>query len=576
MATATQTAPARVIPLKARGHAPGSDDDAPPATEAGGAAELNLRILWPLGQWLLDHRGEPSLRRAAEAGGITPEALDGRTRWASVAQVEAFLVAAREAIPDDATFVQACAWRMAESYGAYRHALWAVSPRAVYGQGARAMRLISRVSRYELVEDQEGLTVWRYVTERPESRLLCLSRQAQMKKLPTLWGMPEATVEETACVAHGDDHCEYRIHYYVAWRWLPGGLGFLGGLLAAAVATGLGVAALPLWASLPLLGAAGGFLMELRRINRVNLGLGAEMQDALLELARDDSDARSELLALQQRQQAWTRVLEAQVAERTAMLQRMVDKIQRIRTEREATLRGFSHDLRNPLAVLRAGTGLLAEHAEVLGADGPELVADMESSMDRMERMLREAMDVAEGRSRLLNLVPERLVVAELPEQLRRRLQALVLGRDIRVTAFSTREAPEAIESNPLLFDRVVDNLLTNAAKYTERGSIVVEVGGRPGALVLKVSDTGRGIADEALHRIFQPGGSTERAPGSWGVGLSVVVELLSQVGGRLEVMSRPGVGTTFWAHIPEHLAPQPDSGDPIDQVVTIRRNDTP
>ncbi len=81
----------------------------------------------------------------------------------------------------------------------------------------------------------------------------------------------------------------------------------------------------------------------------------------------------------------------------------------------------------------------------------------------------------------------------------------------------------------------------------------MVEVDGTPGYLVLKVSDTGCGIAADALDRIFEPGGSSPRSRrgDSFGVGLSVVVQLLDQIGGRLEIMSRPSAGTTFWVYLP-------------------------
>ena len=116
-----------------------------------------------------------------------------------------------------------------------------------------------------------------------------------------------------------------------------------------------------------------------------------------------------------------------------------------------------------------------------------------------------------------------------------------------------TREAPDVIYFDPLVFDRVTDNLLTNAAKYTERGSIVVEVTGNDDFIIIQVSDSGRGIDETELERIFQPGGSSKdhRANDSFGVGLSVVLQLLEQVGGSLEVMSQPGRGTTFWANFP-------------------------
>jgi len=123
----------------------------------------------------------------------------------------------------------------------------------------------------------------------------------------------------------------------------------------------------------------------------------------------------------------------------------------------------------------------------------------------------------------------------------------------IRTRVECSRSAPDVIEIDSLVVDRVVDNLLSNAAKYTERGSVFVELEGTPEFLVVQVSDTGCGIAPEAMWRIFEPGGSNpdSRRGDSFGVGLSVVTRLLQQIGGRLEVMSSPGEGTTFCVYLP-------------------------
>ena len=123
---------------------------------------------------------------------------------------------------------------------------------------------------------------------------------------------------------------------------------------------------------------------------------------------------------------------------------------------------------------------------------------------------------------------------------------------------------------------------MTNAVKYTEQGSIVLELDGKPGFLTIKISDTGRGIADEDIERIFHAGGSDpdKREEYSHGLGLSVVVRLLDRMGGKLEVMSFPGRGSTFWVHFPiEPLemnsvsrASEIEFSDPVNRVVTIRR----
>jgi signal transduction histidine kinase len=209
----------------------------------------------------------------------------------------------------------------------------------------------------------------------------------------------------------------------------------------------------------------------------------------------------------------------------------------------------------------------------------PEMLDEIGKAADRMKAALSALVEVARARRDLVPIAPQRIETSELTESLRRRLRALVYGRDIRTTVMATREVPEAIEIDALVLDRILDNLLTNAAKYTERGSILVDLEGTPGFLVVKVSDTGRGIAPEALERVFVPSGSdpTTRKGGGFGVGLSVVVRLLEQIGGRLEVMSKADTGTTFWVVLPVHPpATAPESlrppADAPSNVVKIRR----
>ncbi len=146
---------------------------------------------------------------------------------------------------------------------------------------------------------------------------------------------------------------------------------------------------------------------------------------------------------------------------------------------------------------------------------------------------------------------------------------------------YQPAKLPNRIEVDPLLLDRVLDNLLSNAAKYTERGSIVVELDGKPNYLTIKISDTGRGIAESDIDKIFAARGSLrkEAKSDSWGLGLSVVVELLSRIGGKIEVMSKPGLGSTFWVHFPVKQAstrpPIPQTAGKAHEstnVVSIRR----
>jgi signal transduction histidine kinase len=543
------------------------------------AAELNLRVLWSLARHVSDRYGAAALEKIARSAALSPSELDGKSRWISHEQFELFLKNARAQMVDDDELRAASAYRLREGYGPLRYLLSALSPSLMYAQATRTMPLVSTISRYEIISSAPNAMHARYLSQKPESRLMCLSRMAQVSAIPTLWGLPPAELRESSCIANGDPFCDYHLRWFESRRWLPAFAGLVvGGALSSFAFQLQNVEAI---VATTLLAGACGLIYELYRTSRTNIALSSEINDALTQVAREDAEARREILAFHDREREWSRVMEEQVSDRTDSLRRVVERIQQLREARETTLRGVSHDLRNPLSVLKLASYWLGKHDYLLGKDGRVIVDDQQRAIGQMERLLTELMHFAASEEALIELTTEYIEVSSVSDKLNRRLRALALGRNIRVSVMQTREAPARIETDIHLFDRVLDNLLTNAVKYTDRGSILVEVGGTPGFLTIKISDTGRGIDNEQINRIFQAGGSEEtaRAPNSWGVGLSVVVRLLAQIGGRLEVMSVPGQGTTFWAHFPEVVQAArrqpPGEGEDralVAKVVTIRR----
>jgi signal transduction histidine kinase len=532
------------------------------------AADYNLRILWPLARYVEDHFGAQGLRAIADAAHVDPALLDGANRWVDAAAFEALIARVRTLVADDAEFKRACIHRIKEAYGPLRYLLWAMTPGGVFAQGAKQFRVVSTCGELEIKEHGRTWVQSSFRSRVPFSRLNCLIRQAQGAAMPTMWGLPPAHVRETACIARGDETCEIRFHWYEARRWLPS---FVGAVIFAAV--GLLLARLgPATISTPLgmaaLGAGLGYLFEVRRTERLNEHTREEVLGALREMAHGETDARRELLEMHGRQKDWTRLVEEEMTSRAAAIQKVVADVQEVQSARASTLLGFSHDLRNPLQIIQMSTEYLkGVPALKADKDAAESLADIHQSIDRMRRMLGDLVHLTKAQREFVTMEPQDVPTTGLTDGLRRRLRALVQGRDVRSTVFATRETPESIAIDPLALDRILDNLLTNAAKYTERGSIIVELDGTPGYLVIKVSDTGCGIAAEDLERIFDPGGSNpkSRRGDSFGVGLSVVVQLLDQIGGRLEVMSRPAAGTTFWVNLPivaERRSTVPSSAD--------------
>jgi signal transduction histidine kinase len=542
----------------------------------GDSPDLNLRILAPIASYVQDVHGTEVLERIAAQAELDASLLDGRSHWVSHKTLEGLLTEFRRQLESDEEFVAACAYRLKEQPGPPRFLVGALGPHEAYVLGARNGRLISRISTIEATHSGRGAVSIVYRSEKAESRLMCLSRQAQMKHMPELWDMPPAHLVEHRCIARGDECCEYTLHVYAISRWLPVSLGAAAGVVTALFIGQLELGGPVTAVALAALGGAMGYLAELRRAGRINTATAHSINSAFLSLAADESDARRELLELSERQRQWTRRIEQQATSRTDTMEAVVAQLEHLQQTRVTALRGFSHDLRNPLSVMKSNLSLLEPSDE----EQHEIIADLREAALRMERLLADLMGVVVSDTGKLRLEPATVVVAELTDKLRARTRALVHGRDIRVSVLPTREAPTTLEIDPLLLDRVLDNLLTNAAKYTERGSIVVELSGTPGFLTVKVSDTGCGIDD--IDKVFAPRGArrqTEHAD-SWGVGLSIVVDLLDRIGGRLEVMSKPNVGTTFWAHFPAHptggqVSRPPQSSEQKQQlagVVSIRK----
>ncbi len=567
----------KVIPL----HTRPSTDIVAAAGFGANVPDMNLRVVWGLAQWVRDRRGLDVFNELCGSADILPERFDGKSHWVSHDRFEAFLLACRLLMSSDEAFEEACIHRLPEAYGPFRFALWAVSPRLMYVQAAKNMHMVSGISTVEVVEQHDNYLHARYDTKRNESALMSLSREAQTRAIPTLWGLPKA--ELRVLTREDGGRCEYEVRWPVKPGWLPTFFGASSGVaLSILVYFGL-VSSTPVALFLlPLLGAASGHIFDLHRANRLNRDYGSSQSDALQELANEAVEAAREVFELSQRQQAWTQLMEEQVADRTEALQGVVDRIGRQQVDQRHQMRGVSHDLRNPLQVITSTVELLRSSDSESSTHAIAMEA-LEASTANMQAYLEQLLNTATSGTRFVVGAPEEVEVAHLTDVLRRRLKAFVRDPAVRTSVFGTREAPETLLVNRVVLDRVLDNLLTNAAKYTLRGSIVVDVGGTPGFLTIKVSDTGRGIEEQKLKAIFSPEGSDEesRAPKSYGLGLSIVLRLMHEIGGHLEVMSRPGEGTTFWAHFPRtppEMSEDADSSLVVSQselmqrVVTIRQ----
>ncbi len=544
----------------------------------------NLRPFQTLLRAVQKEHGEAALGRVAAAAGIEPTDLLRQTVWVTHDQVESLLSAARALYDHDEAFLDACAYQLRESLGPLVVVLRVLSVQRAYEIAAATVHLHCEYNRAEVVNSRPGHVRLRYFSTHHESRLACLTRHPFLTRLPTFWwGLPPATLREHACISRGDPCCEYELRWQEPLRLNRLVLATAAGVAAAALSLTVGWVS-PLAAALIAgAGAATGVILEQRRVNRELLRLHHDTARAAERLGNEHNELSKEIMALLTDQRGWNNLLEQRLTERSAMLNQVVEGLQKLNLERSVTLGSLSHDLRNPLTVVEATVDMLRGDPRL---HDPELRADLDeiwAANQQLQHLTRELLKLARSSYDLFATHPEEVQLEPLVDRVRRCLMVLVNGRPIRASVFRSREAPERVLTDNMLVNRILDNLVSNAAKYTERGSIVVEFSGTPGFLCVKISDTGRGISDEEIERVFAGRGGSDPPPfigTSEGLGLSTVVLLLDRLGGRLEIMSRPEQGTTLWLYVPVEPPARTTSSatvTPLDlarRVLTVRHSE--
>ncbi len=223
--------------------------------------------------------------------------------------------------------------------------------------------------------------------------------------------------------------------------------------------------------------------------------------------------------------------------------------------ERDQFLAMLSHELRNPLSAILNGVGVL-DHRDA----GPEVVDRARQTIRRqvhhMSRLLDDLLDVAritQGkirfRKRLLNLND---LLGEAVEA----VQSAVASRGQQISIIRAPE-PVIVEVDPTRFLQIIDNLLTNASKYTPPGgSIDLQLKKQDDHCELRVRDNGRGIAPDMLGEIFdmffQSNPALDRSDGGMGVGLTLVRTLVELHHGTVTVESDGlGQGSLFVVRLP-------------------------
>ena len=265
------------------------------------------------------------------------------------------------------------------------------------------------------------------------------------------------------------------------------------------------------------------------------------------------------------------------------------EEIQRIMNQRERLILTITHDIKAPAASISGFIDLMKEY--VTEAQGLECLQNIKNSAAHLSRLVASLLDYHQLENGLMKVQPVSFsptqLVKESVEGMRLRAEEKGLAISYEMTMGMKKEANQENETDKELFladafriRQILDNLVSNAIKYTDHGSVNIEarVSKIMGKLTLTMSvkDTGKGMTDEEKRKVFQAFTRLKSAQGieGTGLGLSITQELVSLLGGEILLRSTLGKGSNFIVTLPIEPAPKDDSQEDIKQTSDYQKEE--
>ncbi|NJD33457.1 MAG: bacteriohemerythrin [Betaproteobacteria bacterium] len=304
-------------------------------------------------------------------------------------------------------------------------------------------------------------------------------------------------------------------------------------------------------------------------------GNGGRM--GLVVISRDVTERKR----IEQELQDQKEHLEDLVRRRTIELETALEAATRADKTKDVFLANMSHELRTPLNAVIGMAGLAR------GIRGDPRQRDyldkIVSSGKHLSRIINDLLDLSKIAAGHMEMESIPFSLRTLIERGRGLMAQRVEERQLELVATIDPEVPDVLISDPLRVEQIVLNLVSNAIKFTRRGRVEIRIGqgvrdGNRVRLDITVADTGIGMSEEDLGRLFKPfsqaDASVARQFGGTGLGLAISRQLVELMGGDIAVASRQGEGSTFVVRIWFPLGaaddlPLPDPA--VGEAVTVR-----
>ncbi len=225
---------------------------------------------------------------------------------------------------------------------------------------------------------------------------------------------------------------------------------------------------------------------------------------------------------------------------------------------KENFLANMSHEIRTPMNAILGFTGLLQK--KKLEPEAAEYVHSIRQSGENLLAIINDILDLSRIEAGMMRIEPAPFSVRSLVHSVETMFMEKAKEKGLLLTTAVEEQVPDILEGDAVRLTQILVNLIGNAVKFTQRGSINVSINAEPLPsgrvnLFISVSDTGIGIEKDKLPRIFdrfrQAEDSITRKYGGTGLGLSIVKDLVDLQQGSITVLSEPGLGTRFQLNIP-------------------------
>lgn len=299
----------------------------------------------------------------------------------------------------------------------------------------------------------------------------------------------------------------------------------------------------------------------------------AELEETTVELRSQ----QEELRASSERLEAQADALEAKNSELRRLSESLEVKAEELAVSsryKSEFLANMSHELRTPLNSILILAGLLTDTDEPLTDKQREFAETIEQSGKDLLNLIDEVLDLAKVESGSMRLERETIQSAHLVSFLERTFDPIAQNKGIAYRVVLADDAPLEFTSDYTRVKQIVKNLVANAVKFTDEGSVTVtfakagDTQGNPGDqfVTITVVDTGIGIDEKDHHLIFesfqQAARGTTRDYGGTGLGLAISRELARNLGGEITLSSELGRGSKFTCYLPLTGMPAVYAGD--------------